>query len=388
MAMRLLFLHAALDGMTPEYRVHTTLAKNAMGEGLDPYFIWQSSRRANTVGSLPFDTERTVQHDFGRDMSIVPEPGRYRRARMVARNLPRSLAFVMSKAKGIRPDAIYTSQQYFDVLLARLVSRSFRIPHVIHLHYGVGPWLGASTLKIIQRSSRLIAVSEFVRQTALLQGVAPASIHTVVNALSLTEYEQDVDPRATRAQFQIEADAPLIVAVGRIDPGKGHAALFEAFAHVRRRLPRARLLVCGAPTSRDSYGAWLRQRVSELQIEAAVIFAGFRRDVPAIMRSADVFCLPAELEPFGLVYLEAMAAGLPVVACHSGGVPEIVLHNQTGLLSYPDEIEALASNLLRVLSDSGLARRLGQAAKRRVATAFEPECVARRWLRVLHKKVP
>jgi len=103
------------------------------------------------------------------------------------------------------------------------------------------------------------------------------------------------------------------------------------------------------------------------------------------MQSADVFCLPTELDPCPLVFLEAMAEGMPVVAYQSGGIPELVMHNQTGLLSYPGDISALADNLLKVLSNPDLARRLGQAGKQRASDEFAPPRVADRWLKVLQQ---
>ena len=103
--------------------------------------------------------------------------------------------------------------------------------------------------------------------------------------------------------------------------------------------------------------------------------------------NGNVFCLPAELEAFGLVFVEAMTAGTPVVACYSGGVPEVVIQNLTGLLSPPGDVPALAANLIRVLSDTVYARGLGEAGQRRAAAEFGPEKVAQRWMSVLQEMV-
>ena len=375
--MRVLFLHAASNGLTAEYKVHTTLVTNTNPEKLDPYFIWQSP-----VG---MDEIRVTAHDFGRDMSIQPKPGRLQRARMMAQKLPQSFAFLSSQIKKVKPDLIYTSQQNFDVLLADLLARHFRLPHVIHIHYSVGPWLGNHTLNVIRKSSRLIAVSEYVRQTALLQGVPSSNIHTVVNPAPFSQPEWNKEPESIRAEFNLKDNTPLVVSVGRLDPLKGHLALINAFAKVIQQIPEARLLICGSSTLRDNYEASLRRRVADLQLGHCVIFAGHRGDIPAIMRSADVFCLPTELDPCPLVFLEAMRAGLPVVACYSGGVPELVIQNQTGLLSYPGDTSALASDLLCVLSNPAYAHQLGDAGKQRVSTEFAPPRVAERWLKVLQE---
>jgi glycosyltransferase involved in cell wall biosynthesis len=378
--MRILFLHAAMNGLTAEYKVHTTLAMNVDRGKLDPYFIWQSPVEV-------VDKIRVTAHDFGRDMSIQPKPNRYQRAGMMLSLLPKTFAFLSSSIKQIKPDLIYTSQQNFDVRLATLLSRYFRIPHVIHIHYSVGPWLGKYTLNVIQKSSRLIAVSEYVRQTALLQGVPSSSIHTIVNPAPFSFHPCNQKPETIRAEFHLSDQTPLVIAVGRLDPGKGHPELINAFARVIQQMPDARLLICGSSTTRDNYEASLRQRVAELGLSEFIVFTGQRNDIPSIMRSANAFCLPAELEPFGLVFLEAMIVGLPVVACYSGGVPEIVVHNETGLLSYPGDISALATNLLRILSDPTYARCLGDVGKLRASTEFAPSRIADRWLNVIHEMV-
>src|SRR5690606_24263917 len=126
-------------------------------------------------------------------------------------------------------------------------------------------------------------------------------------------------------------------------------------------------------------GARLQERAVQLGVDDRVRFLGHRSDLGALMACADVFCLPSELEPFGLVYLEAMQAALPVVAAWSGGVPEIVVHGSTGLLSHPNDTEQLASDLAAVLTDGALRARLGAAGAERAATAFSPEMIAPRW---------
>ncbi len=380
--MRVLFLHTALNGLTAEYKVHITLARCARSEQFDPYFIWQSPVQVDG-----FDAEQIRSNDFGRDMSIAPKPNRYRRAGMMMQSLPRALAFLFASVKQIKPDIIYTSQQSLDVRFASLLAAYFHIPHVIHIHYNVGPWLDKDIFQAIRKSSRLIAVSEYIRQNAILQGVSPSAIHTVINPAPVSTFQPDSARRSIRAEFHLDENTPLVLAAGRLDPGKGHLDLFAAFAQVIREIPEARLLICGASTMRDNYADRLKQRVDELQIQPYTIFAGQRGDIPAIMHSANVFCLPTELDPCPLVFLEAMASGMPVVAYYSGGVPEMVLHNQTGLLSYPGDVPTLALNLKKVLSDPGYARQLGESGKNRAMTEFAPEKITGRWLNVLKEMI-
>jgi glycosyltransferase involved in cell wall biosynthesis len=146
-------------------------------------------------------------------------------------------------------------------------------------------------------------------------------------------------------------------------------------------------LVCGV-TTQPGYDAVLERRVEDLGLRDRVVFAGNRTDMPRIYAAADVFCLPTENEAFGMVFVEAMAAALPVVALDSGGVPEIVVDGETGLLSAPGDAPALARNLLAVLLDPPLAAELGAAGKRRALTRFSPQRAAADWTALLERYVP
>jgi glycosyltransferase involved in cell wall biosynthesis len=379
--MKVLFLHAARDGLTPEYNVHLTLSMYARSIDFVPFYLWQSPIEDVWCGA-----DRISAHDFGCRTHSGPSKLPLGRWGAMLRRLPHTMLVLASQIRQIRPDAIYTSQQKYDVLLGSLLSKRYQIPHIIHLHYNVGPWLGRYTMHAIRRSSRLIAVSEWVRQTALLQGIDPAAIHTVINPVPVSRALPEQAGAAIRAEFGIEAQAPLVLAVGRLDAGKGHLDLFEAFAQVVQEIPAARLLICGVNTSGDHFDAGLRKQVAERNLQSQVIFAGYRSDVRTIMRSADVFCLPTVMDPCPLAFLEAMYAGLPVVAYYSGGVPEIVQSDRTGLLSYPGDIRTLAANLQSVLRNPGYARQLGEAGVQRAMTDFAPAMVAEYWLKVLSEK--
>jgi glycosyltransferase involved in cell wall biosynthesis len=377
--MKVLFLHAASNEMLPEYKVQAGLAQYAPERSLDPYFIWQSSKVRQDIAL----SDRIILHDFGRDMSIEPKLGRFRRAARMAGMMPRSLLFLFETMRKLKPDIIYTSQRGIDVVLARMTAKIFGIPHVLHLHSNVGPWIEKPMLRLICGSEHIIAVSEFTRQTALLAGARPENVYTLINPVPPLPEMEAADPAAKRAEIGYPRDAPLVLCVGRLDPSKGHIALFHAFAQIVADIPSARLLVCGKSTLRYDYQAVLQQKLAELKLTEHVTLAGNRSDIRSLMRSADVFCLPTELDPCPLVFIEAAAEGLPSVAYYSGGVPELVIHDQTGLLSYPQDASALASNLRVLLENRDLAQKMGRAAKRRALETFDPRETARRWVSLL-----
>jgi glycosyltransferase involved in cell wall biosynthesis len=382
--MKVLFLHTDTNEMLPEYKVHSMLARHAPAGSLDAHFVWQGP---------PFLSEfisesEVVFCDFGRDMSIIPKPSRIHRAALMGGKVPTSILSLLSITRSLRPDIIYTSGRGRDVIFARMLSRTFRIPHVVHHHSNLGPWVGRRILSVLCNSKHALAVSEFTRQTAILSGASPENICTLLNPIQITrEMNAEDDLKAKRAELGYAPNSPLILSVGRLDPGKGHLPLFEAFVQVAKAVPSARLLVCGKSTLRNDYAQVLQERLRELKLTEHVTIAGFRSDVRSLMRCADVFCLPTELDPCPLVFLEAASEGLPSVAFYSGGVPELIRHGETGLLSYPNDIDGLACNLRCLIEDRESARRLGRAAQRRALEEFNPTLVAKRWMDLLQQFV-
>ena len=117
-------------------------------------------------------------------------------------------------------------------------------------------------------------------------------------------------------------------------------------------------------------GAALRAQAERLHLGDRVVFAGLRRDVERLLPLMDVFVLPSQYEGFGIALIEAMAAGLPVIGTDVGGVPEIITHQQTGLLVPPGDAQALATAIERFLLDGALAQAMAKAGQRDVCSRF------------------
>lgn len=382
--MRVLFLHATWHRAS-EYNVHQLLANHVDMQKIEPYFIWQDSTVPYAQGTASTGDAQAISYwDFGRDMAISPKPPKPRRAGMMLLRLPTSLRFMVQKVRAIKPDVIYTSQQFYEVLLAHLLSRWFGIPHVIHISYPVGPWLGRLTMNILRRSKHLIACSEYVRQSALDAGIAPAQIKTLLHGADLQEYAIPKHRAALQGLVDWDEQAPVVIAAARLDRFKGYELLLQAFAQVQQQMPEARLLICGEATVGTSHDRVIKQMVTELGLTQVVHFTGFRQDLAQLLAASDVFCLPTENDALPLVFLAAMAAGLPTVACHSGGVPEMVLDGKTGLLSELGNAEALAHNLLRLLQNQQLAQGMGAAGKQRALIHFHPRRIAQQWTQMIH----
>lgn len=173
-------------------------------------------------------------------------------------------------------------------------------------------------------------------------------------------------PTAVRSALGLPSDGALIGIVGRLQHWKGMHVLIDALPAVRARHPHARVVIVGGPHEPEpDYPAQLRGQVARLGLDDAVLFAGYQPDVPRWMQAMDIVVHASDREPFGIVVVEAMALGKPVVAGAAGGPTEVITPGVDGLLAPFGDAPALASALLRYLDDPAFAARCGAAAAHR-----------------------
>jgi glycosyltransferase involved in cell wall biosynthesis len=175
------------------------------------------------------------------------------------------------------------------------------------------------------------------------------------------------------AQLSLPSDTKLVGMVGRLAAQKDHATLIRAAARVVPACPNVRFLIVGDCTTTDAFRQHHRalvQLVESHRLTGHVIFTGFRDDVPQVLSGLDVSVLSTHFEGFGLVIVEAMAQGTPVIATAVGGVIEIIDHQQNGLLHRPGDDADLATKILELLSDQALADRLARAGRDLVEERF------------------
>lgn len=162
-----------------------------------------------------------------------------------------------------------------------------------------------------------------------------------------------------RAQYA-RPDEKIIFHVGRLVYEKGADLLVEAAPRVLNRIPEAKFVIAG----RGPLLPALRQRVHEMHLADKILLSGFVSDDDRdrLYVAADVCVFPSRYEPFGIVALESMAAGTPVVVSDVGGLGSVVEHDQTGLTSYPENIDSLAAAIVRALQDTATSTRLAEQA--------------------------
>ena len=217
---------------------------------------------------------------------------------------------------------------------------------------------------LARRCVRIVAISEAVREfVCAVEGIPPRKVERIYYGLDAAPAPQNVADLRTELGW---AGAPLIGFVGRLTGQKGVDVLLNAFAIVHRALPTARLLLIGDGPQRAALAAL----AGGLQISAAVHFAGWREDARAQMAALNVLAIPSRWEGFGLVTLEAMQAGVAVVASRVSALPEIVLDGETGLLVPAANAAKLAAALMALLQDPQRAMQLGENGRLRAAQLF------------------
>ena len=225
----------------------------------------------------------------------------------------------------------------------------------------------------VARADRVLVTSRYCAGAVeRVYGVAPERIAVVPEPIDLEDWQR----RFARAPRR-PSERPTILSVARMYPRKRLEDLLEAVALLRRRLPDVRLSIVGDGPERDR----LLRRHAALGLGDAVVFLGevSRSRLAEEYVNADCFCLPSVQEGFGIVFLEAMAAGLPVVACRAAAVPEVVPDGVAGLLVAPHRPGQLADALEDVLTDSRRRKDYGDAGRRRAAEFGAPR-VAQRFL--------
>jgi len=272
-----------------------------------------------------------------------------------------------------RPDVIH-AHTYKAGVLACVAGRLAGVPAILFTPHGHifargaaipgvpgGPRLEA--LRWITRlaqgcADRVTALSGADLDQQLALRLSPASKYVVVR--NGIDVERFAGPRP-----RLVDGGPIIGAVGRFSEEKGHRHLLEAVAMLQRPLPEMRLVLVG-------YGALegeLRRRSAELGLDKAVVFAG-ERDSAEVLGGFDIFVQPSLYESQGIAILEAMAAGVPVIASDVGGVRDAVRDGETGLLVPPAAPGELASAILRLRVDHDLCRRVADRAGREVRERY------------------
>ena len=241
-------------------------------------------------------------------------------------------------------------------------------------HDGLARWIRDTEAAGCYNATAIIAVSHFlVDELCCIYGVPNDKTHVVPNGVSYHAYNGFIDPAAVKGRYGIAPMAPTILAIGRMTAQKGMDMLVEAVPMVRASYPETKFIIIGGGPEK---GAIVR-RAHEVGAASAIVFldSPSRPECIDLKRAADIVVVPSRNEPFGIVVLEAWAAGKPVVATLAGGPREFIWHDVNGFLVDANP-GGLAHGIGSLLADHEHCRALGANGRRAVEGMFHWDNVA------------
>ncbi|MBI4398590.1 MAG: glycosyltransferase family 4 protein [Candidatus Omnitrophica bacterium] len=279
-------------------------------------------------------------------------------------------------------DLVHTHAMVTANIPARLGAFWAGVPVISHIHipnyFSKGP-----LIRLYQKAfdtitsafcARLIAVSESVRRALLCQGISQKQITLIYNGIC----PDKTIPQRTRAdvfhEFGLTPSTKLIGTVGRLCPVKGQQEFILAAKRVLSRFPQARFFIVGKDLETGGrYEQYLRELTRAEGIDASCVFTGYRSDVLDLVNAFDFFVLPSYTEGLPITILEAMALKKAVIATRVGGVPEIVVDQETGLCIKPGDISGLEEAMAYLLTHEEKAGEMGRRGHERIQRYFLEE---------------
>jgi L-malate glycosyltransferase len=216
--------------------------------------------------------------------------------------------------------------------------------------------------------SRFVCASNAIRAMLLEDGIAADRVVTVHEGVDIDRVVA-VEPLNVREEYWFPPHSLIVGNIAALVPHKGQKYLVDAAALVVREFPEARFLILGEGELR----AALEQQIKQHHLSQHVVLAGFRTDVLAVLKGLDLFVMSSVTEGLGTSLLDAMAAARPIVATRTGGIPEVVVHGETGLLAPPRDARGLAAAIVQMLRDAPGRARVAAAGFARVRERFSVE---------------
>ena len=255
-----------------------------------------------------------------------------------------------------------------DLLLGVLTKR--RLPgltllHTQHMQFGRSKRDAIHRWQHRQLDAWIAPLPSLAEQTARMTAVPRERIHVIPLGIELAPFGDLPAQSAARQELGLPENAFIAGVLGRLDRGKGQEYLLRAAAMLRSEGRTLHLLIVGEETrgEQQGYARHLQQLASGLHISDIVHFRGFVREIPAAYAAMDVFTLTSLSETYGMVTIEALAAGRPVIATESGGTPDILGGIEEALLVPPADARSLANALSVLMDDPALAKRLGERGR-------------------------
>lgn len=281
-----------------------------------------------------------------------------------------------------RTDLLIIGHSHF-LGLALLMPRFIKNFRILIVH-GIEVWhkLPFFLRLGLNKIHKILAVSRYTMNQMIKFNDCSEKLFSIFPNTLAPEFEKE-ETKLTRHHLNLPA-GPIILSVARLsafDVKKGVEHAIRAMQFVRNQIPEAVLLIVGDGNDRSR----LERLVVDMNLNQTVFFIGQKNaeQLKSYYQACDIFVLPSAKEGFGIVFLEAMASGKPVVAAEEGGIPEVVVHGQTGFLVRYADVELLANRIISLLQDEALRKKMGSTGKLRFHDLFEYEKYCNRLERIL-----
>ena len=215
-------------------------------------------------------------------------------------------------------------------------------------------------------AKKVIAVSNFTAQR-LKTIINSKKISVIYNGINLDIFKIHLDKKTIRKKLGVPEDAIIIVCIANFYPVKGHYILLKAFSIIKDKIPNAYVICAGKGELKNE----LVSKVQSLGLKDRFLILGFREDIPELLIASDIFVLPSFSEAFPMSLLEAMGAGLPVIATNVGGVPELVEDGKSGFIVNPGAAEELVEKILFLVKNKTLIKKMGSYGKNIILNSFD-----------------
>ena len=379
MPIRLLFFNTR-DTCGADVAVHLSMMANFTPDEAE-VFVISNSEAADAadlrirLAKMPHVTSTFLP--LGKPAAALSKKSRLGKALAYGPSMA-SLAKAAAFVRKQRIQVVHATDRPRDASYVSLLGFMTGAVSVVHMHAPPTD-LTRPTLWGMRNATAIFAVSNFVRTSLIAMGFPAGKVHTIHNAVDADYFDPDTKidcAPSVREQFGIPGSARLVGIAARMNPWKGQLELIGAVSRLREAFPDLHVLILGANV--PDIRADLENRAREGGIADRVHFGGYQNDVRPFLHEFDLFVHPSYGEPFGLSIVEAMAMRRPVIACGTGGVPEIITHGKDGWLVEERSSEAVASAMTTLLRDSEMCLRIGACARQTVRDRFTPrqQCAA------------
>ena len=291
------------------------------------------------------------------------------------RNFIRGLIQMYNLLRNCNPQVIQTFSLYSNIIgavIAWLANVPIRVTSQRASLKGYPKWL-LWLDRSVENSflvHKMVAVSDGTRRYSISEGgINSNKLITIQNGIDIDQYSKDLsfkDRSVLQKELQLDTDSMVVLTVARFQPQKGHKYLVEAIPKIVREFPRTIFLFVGEGELTEE----IKLQVERSKLTNYIRFLGVRRDIPKLLAFSDIFVLPSLWEGMPNSILEAMSAGVPVIASNVDGIPEIIRDGENGLLVPPADSFALGNAIRRLLKDEGLCKSFAEVAKLKVEQKF------------------